>query len=304
MWILYSLLGAFFQATEMAIKKKTLQTKGMNNVIAFLAFSIAAALFAVILFLQDGFFSLPSHLTGAFWVGALSAVFVNCIATFFLYRALDLAELSYLMPYMTLTSLTIIIPPIFLFHEYPSMSGFLGIAIVVLGALLMEYKKATMSELEIIQHKQNRKGLAYFLVTAVCFTISPSVTKLAVIDSSPLFATFTIHLLMGVAFGAIILLTRETAKLKNILQGFKTNTTKKFFVAISLAAISIAISNLSINYAYQFQSVAYVMAIKRVMPLFAFLIGYIYFKERNNLWRKSMATALMILGAIVVTIFG
>ncbi len=62
-----------------------------------------------------GNFFPPNSLPAAFWAGTAAAVATNCIATYFLYKALDLAELSYLMPYMTLTSLTIIIPPMILF---------------------------------------------------------------------------------------------------------------------------------------------------------------------------------------------
>lgn len=302
MWIFYSLLGAFFQASEMAIKKKALKTKGANNFIAFAAFTIAAIFFAVFLLLQTGAL-FPDHtLSSKFWIAIAIAVTVNVVATYFLYKALDLSELSYLMPFMTLTSLTIIIPPMILFHEYPSVSGVFGILVMVLGAFIMDYKKTKLSEAEILAHKQNRKGLLYFLITAACFTISPSVTKLAVVESSPLFATFLIHLLMGAAFGIFILALGEKARIKNIFQNFKNNELRNFSVAIFLAAISIAVSNISINYAYQFQNVAYVMAIKRVMPFFAFLIGLFYFKERTDLKRKMLATALMVAGAIWITI--
>jgi drug/metabolite transporter (DMT)-like permease len=303
MWIIYSLFGAFFQASEMAIKKKALQTKGANNFIAFAAFSLAALLFAIFILFQSGSL-VPEHaLSSRFWIGIAATVTVNVVATYFLYKALDFSELSYLMPFMTLTSLTIIIPPMFLFHEYPSPFGLIGILVVVMGAFMMDYKKAKVTEAEILVHKQNRKGLLYFLVTAACYTISPSVTKLAVIESSPLFATFLIHLLMGAAFGIFILMLGEKVKIKNIIRTFKGNEARNFSIAIVLAAVSIAISNISINVAYQFQDVAYVMAIKRVMPFFAFLFGYFYFKERTNLKRKILATATMIAGAVLITVF-
>ncbi len=302
MWIFYSLLGAFFQASEMAIKKKALKTKGMNNVIAFLAFLIAGILIGIFLLFQNESIAI-STLPLKFWIGIFSAVTVNVIATYFLYKALDVSELSYLMPFMTLTSLTIIIPPMIMFGEYPSMSGIIGIMVVVAGALLMDYKKPNKTEVEILQNQQNRKGLMFFLITASCFTISPSVTKLAVIESSPLFATFAIHILMGLIFGIFILAFREIGTIKNVFQNFKHNEKRNFFIAILLASLSITISNVSINYAYEFQSVAYVMAIKRIMPFFAFLIGYFYFKEQANAKRKIFATLLMVVGAVIITLF-
>ena len=108
---------------------------------------------------------------------------------------------------------------------------------------------------------------------------------------------------MGAAFGIFILMLGEKVKIKNIIRTFKGNEARNFSIAIVLAAVSIAISNISINVAYQFQDVAYVMAIKRVMPFFAFLFGYFYFKERTNLKRKILATATMIAGAVLITVF-
>ncbi|MFA5993955.1 MAG: EamA family transporter [Parcubacteria group bacterium] len=302
MWIIYSLLGAFFQASEMAIKKKALKTKGMNNFIAFLAFLLAGFLMSAFFILQNESLDMFS-LSSRFWIGLGSSVAVNILATYFLYKALDLSELSYLMPYMTLTSLTIMFPPMLLFHEFPSTTGLAGILVVVSGAFLMEYGRAKKSEAEILQHQQNRKGLLFFLMTAACYTLSPTTTKLAVLESSPLFATMLIHLLMGLVFGIFILLFKETTKIKNVFVQFQHHEKRNFFIAIILASLSITISNLSIGYAYALQNVAYIMAIKRIMPFFAFLIGYFYFKERTHVQRKIWATLLMVAGAVIITLF-
>jgi uncharacterized membrane protein len=48
--------------------------------------------------------------------------------------------------------------------------------------------------------------------------------------------------------------------------------------------------------------VSYVFSIKRIMPLFAFLIGYFYFHERKDILRKIIATILMVAGAILTTL--
>lgn len=59
-WILLAFLGAIFQAVESGIKKKALQVKGMNNVVAVVAFLTAGILFALAYFLQAGTL-LPVH---------------------------------------------------------------------------------------------------------------------------------------------------------------------------------------------------------------------------------------------------
>jgi len=163
MWIVYSLLGAFFQASEMAIKKKALKTKGTNNIIAFLILLSAGIMMGMFLLFQNE--NIPiNDLSFKFWIGLFSSALINVIATYFLYKALDISELSYLMPFMTLTSLAVIFPPMFLFGEYPSFLGMIGILIVVLGALIMGYKKLEKTETEVLQNNQNRKGLIFFFI--------------------------------------------------------------------------------------------------------------------------------------------
>lgn len=45
MWIFFSVFGALFQAAGFAVKKKSLQTQGINNVIGFISFTFAGVIF-------------------------------------------------------------------------------------------------------------------------------------------------------------------------------------------------------------------------------------------------------------------
>lgn len=301
MWVIYSLLGAFFQATEMAIKKKALQTRGVNNFIAFIAFTFAGLLLWGFYFWQAGNLWPNYELTGKFWQGMFWGVTLNILAVYFLYKALDMADLSYLMPYMTLTSLTLIVPPIIIFGEIPSVMGFVGIVFIVSGALVMEIKKKTRCPEFKETARKNRKGLMYFLVTAGCFTITPTALTLAVRESSVLFTSFLSHLLIGIGFIFLIIVFKETGRAKEILSDKQIK--RGFLVAVILAGLSIAIANTSINAALDVQKVAYVMGIKRLMPLFAFVIGLVYFKERQDIPKKILATLLMVAGAVLITVF-
>jgi drug/metabolite transporter (DMT)-like permease len=306
-WIPFAFLGAMFQAVESGIKKKALQMQGMNNVVAVIAFLTAGILFALAYFFQGGTF-LPIHnLSNAFYSSLAWMVVLNVIAVWFNYKALDAADLSYLMPFMTLTSLSLIIPPMILLGEYPSAMSFVGIAVIVVGALSMDWKpKRKMTDEEIEKRKNNRKGVMYFLATAACYTFTPTLAKVAVVESgSVLFASYVTHLLIGLAFIPLIFLIPVARNRKESLGIIKSNLTgsgaRKFLIATVFAGVAIAIANGSINYALQYSTVANVFAIKRTMPLFAFLIGVLYFKERNNLLQKIIATTVMVVGAIIVT---
>ena len=307
-WMIFAFFGAIFQAFESAIKKKALQVKGMNNVVAVIAFFVAGALFALAYFLQEKTLMPTHNLSHLFWNALIFGVVLNIVAVWFNYKALDVAQLSYLMPFMTLTSLSLIIPPMILLGEYPSRTSLLGILIIVFGAILMDWKKnISLSMEELKQRKNNRKGVLYFLATAACYTFTPTLSKITVVESgSVLFASYLTHLLIAIGFIPLIFLTpigrNYGESMKNIKSNLCAKSAWKFFIAIFFAGVAIAIANGSTNHALQFASVSSVFAIKRTMPLFAFVLGVLYFKERNNLSQKIIATTIMIIGAVIITV--
>ncbi|MFA6383046.1 MAG: EamA family transporter [Parcubacteria group bacterium] len=302
MWILYSLIGAFSQALGAAFKKKALQTPGMNNVIGFISFAFAGIIFWLLYFSNTETFWIE-NLSHRFWGAMFWYAGLNIIAAWFLYRALDLAEFNHLMPFMTLTSLTLIIPPIFILGEVPSLVSILGIILIVSGVLYINYNPSKVGQptQSDDQRKANRKGVLYFLVTAICYTITPTAAKITVQESSAMFASAIVHLLVGLGFLGMIIALRELPRLSAVL---RRPTYRKLFLAILVTGIIIVFENGSINTALSTTSVAYVFAIKRLMPFFAFLIGLFYFKEKTDLKKKILATALMVAGAVIVTLFG
>jgi len=319
MWITFAFLGAIFQAVEMAIKKKALQVRDMNNVIAFIAYAFAGVLLLLLYVFQSGNVWIDASLSATFWSGIFWTVVLNMVGVWFMYKALDVADLSYLMPFMTLTSLSLIVPPMIFLGEFPTLKSFFGIVLVVIGAISMDYKfgKNPLSEKDHLRRKNNRKGVLYFIATATCYTFTPTAMKVAVVASgNVLFATYMVHLLMGIGFVLLIGVIAVAQSRKNgaeknvvrVMSGAFTQTKNnlanagmKFFLVVLLSGVAIAIQNGSINYAMSIASVASVFAIKRTMPLFAFVIGVLYFKERNNLLQKSAATLIMIAGAIMIT---
>lgn len=298
MWILLSLIGAFSQAFGYAFKKKALQTPGMNNVIGFISFTFAGIIFFVLFAAQSGTMW-TSGLAPHFWYAMFWYASLNVAAFWFMYKALDIAEFNHLMPFMTITSLALIVPPIFILGEIPSRLSLIGITLVVVGALYINWPQHNGPKIAHSKKSANRKGVLYFLITAACFTIAPTAQKITVTESSVLFASAVVHVLIGLGFGVMILVFRELPRLTH---AFRPEL-RKLLVAILAAGAIIVAENGSINAALVNAPVANVFALKRIMPFFAFLIGLFYFKERTDIGKKIAATALMIVGAVLVTLF-
>jgi len=294
-WLLLALTGACAQAVGAAVKKKTLQTPGMNNAIGFLSFSCAGIIFWLLHALNSGSFWID-ELSLRFWYMMLLFAGLNIIGVWFMYKALDLAEFNHLMPFMTVTSLSLVIPPMIFLNEFPSLWSFGGIVLIVWGAIYMNYKSTEKGK----RYYANRKGVVYFLVTALCFTFTPTAAKVMIQESSVLFASAISHLLIALGFLAILLVLREQPKLFSV---FQDSRKRKFLVAVLFVGVVTVLENGSINAALEEASVASVFAIKRMMPFFAFIIGIMYFRERADLRKKILATTFMVVGAIMLTLF-
>jgi drug/metabolite transporter (DMT)-like permease len=245
MWILLSLSGAFSQALGMAVTKKAVNVPGTRNFIAATSFLIGAAFMLLVYFFERKTIWPDNGLSIAFFHWMFWTMLVNILSVFFLYKALRLAELNYLMPFMTLTSLTIIIPPIILLNEFPSPLGVAGIALVAIGALAMDYrrKKKGLSAEDAEQERNNRLGKLYFIGTALCYTISPATTKMMINESSSLFTTFSLQVMLGLAFVIFMVLFREKKKIKRIFASFSHNQKIKYLIALLVIGLTVVISN-------------------------------------------------------------
>jgi drug/metabolite transporter (DMT)-like permease len=297
--IILSTCGALFQALGAAINKKSLQTRGINNLVGFVTFTVAGLAFSIVYFFSNktlGYSNLSLH----FWEAMAWYAGLNIIAHWFLYRALNLAEFNHLMPFMALVSISVIVPPIFMLGEIPTAASLFGIILIVIGAITMNYKKKIQKNSDNQQQKNNRKGALYFLVTAACFTFTTTLAKITIIESSVLFSSLVVHLLIGAGFLAMLIVYKEFGKIKNV---FLKPKLRPLLFGMIIVGIIVFVENGAVNTALKMSPVAGVMAIKRIMPLFAFLIGFFYFKERDDLMKKIIATALMVAGAVFVTIF-
>lgn len=306
MWILLSLTGALFQSVTGAINKRNLDiSKSAINIIAFINYFFAGICLAIFFYFQTGqvFPEIKNHLN--FWYGILITVPFNVIGAYFGYRALQLAEYNYVAPWLTLSTILIVIPSFLLLHELPTTLGLIGIAIVVSGAILMDYKKRRCidddkDEKELRQRRNKIK--LYILIIGICYTITPVGMKMAILESSPVFVAVVAHLAIALTFLMIIFLF-ERRKFRHIFSHLDINEKYLFFALALIAGAGYAIANGSINIALGLQQTAMVMGVKRVAPVFAFFIGYIFLRERRDAKKKLLATILIVIGTILLAVF-
>lgn len=306
MWILFSFSAAISQALVNAVSKKALQKGGVVNFVGLITYLVSGIIFGIIIYVKTG--EIFPHLSSPsrfLWVISITAL-LEMITMFFQYKALEIADLSYLMPYFSLTAVLVVIPSFFLLGELPTLIGFLGIILIVSGAIIMNYRNKKLQTETDEQNKKrmaNKKGLIYFLISLVTAFFIPVTLKISIKESSVIFTSFIMSLLVSAFFLTLIFIFRERNKVKEIFV-LKAKSNRLFLLIVILVGLLTAIEFGTMNKAFSLADVSYVMAIKRTMPFFTFLIGYFYFKEKANIGRKIFATTTMVLGAILVIIFG
>lgn len=305
MWILLSTIGALFQSVNAAITKRNLLvSRNALNLIAFINYFTAGIILTAILLFQEKSF-IPEILNmRSFLLGILIVAIFNTTGTYFGYRALHVADFNYVSPWMALTSIFIVVPSFFMLGELPSLAGFLGIILVVVGAIIIDYrrKNGTISAAEAARRHINKKAKLFVIVMGICFTMSPVGMKMAIDVSSPMFVAAILHFAIALPFLIIILLFQR-GKIFSEIRMLGAKDKKIFFSTALGAGVGYAAANGSISLAMGLAPVVLIMAIKRIAPIFSFFIGYVFFREKNEAKKKLLATLLMVAGAILVSVF-
>lgn len=292
-WVLLSILGGFGQALAWGLKKKALDKQGVNNITGLISYVIAGmALFCIYFALEAG--NSEVHLTIKFWIATFFVIILNILATWTGYRAIDKSALSALMPFTSLTALTIVPIEYLLQHTLPSTYQLWGMVIVVLGAVIVSIKKDTIT-------KESLAMAGYFSVTLVCYSIASPLMGVAVTESGSGILSATIaHLGIGLGFIPIVLMSRESKIVSRLRQEGKWPRVLLWMV---LAGIVIAVfENGPINVALESATASEVFALKRTMPFFSLILGVLMFQERVTL-RHGIGTTFLVIGSAMIVWF-
>lgn len=289
-WIFLSLLAAFGQALAWALKKKTLETQGINNIIGTLSFLVAGLTLGAFWLLQGK--PWPNFTQSQFLIPLGVMVLGNIIAVWAAYRALDKGSFSHLMPLMAMTALLIVPIEYFFRGVIPTGWQLAGITVIIAGACLLQGIK---------REKVNPAVYCYFGITLLSYSFMPVFQALTVdATGDGLFAAAVIHLGVGLGFIPLILLSKEYQVFGALASQAKLHKVLWFILASGLVVGFL--ENGPATIALEQANASEVFALKRTMPFFALLLGAFFFRERitpRHIW----ATALLVIGSAGVVYF-
>ena len=288
-WILFAILAGFFVALSDALNKKYLSKEGfikmtLARTLGALPFLLPA--FFYFLFVKKTIFYFTFH----FWLNTLILLILEIAATLFYMKGIEISPLSASLPFLSFTPVFIIFTGFFILGERVSITGTIGILLIVLGAYLIHLPRIKRGLLAPIRGIWEERGSLFILITAFIYGITSVLGKRGLLLSDPLFfAAFYFSLLSMVTPLLLKLLYR--VEIFPFLKGH--------FKGVFLVGGTQAIMCLFHMLALSRLETAYMIALKRTSILFAVLLGWFFFREKYAGLRLS-AAFLMFLGILII----
>ena len=285
MWIIYALLTAVLLATSDALTKRVLAS-GDEYFVAW-----ARLLFALPVFLASLFFIEIPHMNKDFWLATLIALPFEIVAMILYTKALKSSPISLTMPFLALTPLFLILASYLILGEKVSVSGGIGIILIASGSYTLNIHKMRHSLFEPLKAVFSEKGSLMMIAVALIYSVTSSLGKMAITNSSPVFFGSFYFILMTIIFTPIAL-NKNKGKLvisrKDILPFAVIGVTYSLMIIFHMLAMSLA-------------KVAYMISVKRMSLLFSILYGHLLFKE-EKIAERTFGGILMFIGFVLIVL--
>lgn len=271
MWIILSILAALFNALWTGFSKNRL--KEISPFQFALLFRATTALILLPIFLYDFSFSLN-----------IKFLLIICVAGFIEVFSIYIQSIGVKKDFYSTYSLsntaplfTLFLAPIFLPERLNS--------ILIIGSILIVFGG-------IIFYRLNNRISIYGIIRGVCLSVAGILAKLAMNYTTGLSYPFIIF-----SIGSIFMLFISPFQKTRIKKEDLKITIAKL---LPLAAFS-AIATLCYYTALQIAPVTRVNPLIRINLLFGFVLSYFLLKERQDIKRKILASILIMLGAILIS---
>lgn len=284
-WLFFAGLTAFFDSLKVVFGKHSLGTTDIYvtgwawRFFAFLALLPALA-----------FVPFPA-LSANFWWAILISGGINLLVTPLYMRAIQMDDLSLVMPMITFTPLFLLITSPIVVGEFPSWPGLMGMVLIVMGAYGLNIGEFNKGWLQPLKALVARRGPRLMLLVAFLWSISANFDKIGMQASSPL--VYSIGVLAFLTVGLTPFALRQS---RNPVQSVQGN-----YGPLMLLGISSGLVLLTQMFAIELTLVAYVIAIKRTSAALSVLWGAFFFKE-PNLETRLPAVVIMLMGVVFITI--
>lgn len=334
MWVLLALLTAAGTAVRDAASKHA--TREVDPIVVGCAIAAIPAIVIGALLLGRGVVvqgaGLPAALTpGPGFVTALAVSGgINAVTTPLIVWALKRSDLSLVAPLTSLTPLFMIPTAAIVLDEAPSVAGAVGVAVIVVGAYLLNVSDRDAGLLAPFAALARDPGARAMLLVAALYSVSGTYDKVGTQASTPLVWVAAVQGAVALLLAPLALRRWErsrartrsaTADLagkdpagKNAAGAKRIGADAEEPDAPSIArwspapaaALGVAGAAMTILAVAQMTALtltlaAYVIAVKRTSTLFSVLLGHSLFRE-EGIRDRLLGATVMLAGFVLVTL--
>jgi drug/metabolite transporter (DMT)-like permease len=295
LWLLFASLTAVFEACKDATGKQSLKSLDEYSVLFGFMTTGVAAMWPVLM-LTGG---IPS-LNGAFWGALLVGGVLNIVAFTLYVRALKIADLSLTVPLVTLTPLFLLVTSPLIVQEQPTWADGFGVTLLVIGSYVLnlgapkapedQKNSAVANALAPLARMVRNPGSRLMLCVAFIWSITSTIDKIGVLNSSPLFWVISLFSVIALSMLPLLLLRRQS--FRPLLAQWRILT-----ITGLLNATGVTFQ----MFALPMAPVAQVIAVKRMSALISVLLGHFFFHEKG-LRSRLTGAAIMVSGVVIMSL--
>jgi len=276
-------------------------TQSLNDVISKRYFSEFTAyemglirLIYAFPYLVTGLLVIPwPPLDRTFWLCLAVGLPLEFIAFLCYMRAIKVSPLSLTLPFLAFTPAFVILTGFFILNERLNRYGITGVALIVAGSYVLNFSSARQHWQSPFRALLREQGSWLMLLTALVYSITATIGKLAIRHSSPQFFGM-VYFIFFTMFVSMFFPLIPGAKISNILRKPLPG------IAGGLVLTTMIFSH---TYAISLVEAAYMISVKRCSLLFGVLFGAVVFKE-EKIKERLVGALIMICGVLVIGILG
>jgi len=290
LWILFSLLSAFFHASRLAVTKHLSLTLSARALTLYVNLASLVVTLPLVVWHRSFPFEDPVYLAAVLTGGLLSG-----LGGWSLNIAIKRSEVSLVGPILTLTPAFVIIIEWLLTDALPGALGFSGIGLLILGSYVLTLGASSEDWYRPLVRLFTNPGSVFTLTAALCFATASTLGRIGIERSDPLSFAVVVAVVNPVVLFTLFSI-QDRRFYREVLPPQLARQTKPLL----LLGVLFALMRIADQIALSMTLASYAMAVKRTAGLFSVLIGRWYFNEGST--RVKLAgSAIMLLGLFVLT---
>jgi uncharacterized membrane protein len=225
----------------------------------------------------------------AFFVYLLIDVGMITCAQLLLMKALQVSPMSMCIPFMAFTPVFLIVTGYIVLGELPAAVKLQGVALIVVGSLVMHRKLFATGWTAPFQAIIQQKGSRYVLMVALILALTNPIEKQLILMSDQITPAFCYCVGLCLCFAVLARMRRSDC-------GAVMRKTPHWAI---LAGVLDAAALLLQYFTMTYLAVVITISIKRAGIVLAVLAGWLIFKERN-ITDKLIAASVMLGGVLIL----